>query len=282
MKLPKNFYWRDSRGREIVRIRWWAIAVGALALILAALLLFGCQSAKPSAPVASATVPLKLAGDKIEIVKAEAVKTEVALKAAQDAPTLPEAKTEVSKAQVSNGAVLEAAGGAGKAVAVAAPLAAAHEKNEAVALEAASKAEEALASRARNRIEWALIIGGLACWAVAGLLIYAMASGAGVSIIRRVGVIVALGVAGAACFAAAVYFDRILLIGAWTLGIGAAVGLVAAILHYRKHKNASEEALWALGEIQKLPNMAPEDLRNRMELGLKPLEFEKLKDILPK
>lgn len=102
-------------------------------------------------------------------------------------------------------------------------------------LERAKKAEDALANRARNRIEWALIIAGLACWAAGGLLLYAMFSGAGVSIVRRTGVVVALGVAGAGCFAAVVYFDAILTIGLCALALVALVAIGTFVAHKLKH-----------------------------------------------
>ncbi len=107
--------------------------------------------------------------------------------------------------------------------------------------ERADAAEKALADRARNRIEWALIIGGFAAWGAAALAAY-MAFQAG-SVIRAAGLAVAGFLVGAACFAAAAYFDLILTIGAWTLGAAALVGLVVAVLHYRKHLGHAQDEI---------------------------------------
>jgi hypothetical protein len=107
------------------------------------------------------------------------------------------------------------------------------------------KAASDLASRARNRIEWALIIGGFACWGFAGFLFYSLFAGGGLSeaeavadpksVIRRGGTALSFVAIGGGLFAVAIYFDLIVSICLWTIGIVAVVALVAAALHYRKH-----------------------------------------------
>lgn len=124
------------------------------------------------------------------------------------------------------------------------------------ATERANDAEQALQDRARNRIEWALIGGGFLFWlAGAGLAYLCFKAG---SIVRAVSVAVSGFVMGAGAFAAAVYFDEILLIGGATLIVAAVIGAVAGVLHYRKHMlkakgglSDAEEALWALGSVAK-------------------------------
>jgi len=104
----------------------------------------------------------------------------------------------------------------------------------------AESAEKSLKDRAKNRIEWILTIGGFAIIAVALGVAY-MLFQAG-SVVRAIGVVATGLVVGSACFAAAVYFDIILTIGAWTLGGSAAIGLVVLVLHYRKHLNKAKTA----------------------------------------
>ena len=103
----------------------------------------------------------------------------------------------------------------------------------------ANSAEKELSDRAKNRIEWILTIGGFAAIAIALGVAY-MLFQAG-SVVRAVGVAATGFVFGSACFAAAVYFDTILTIGAWTLGIAAIIGLVVAALHYRKHMKKAQK-----------------------------------------
>ncbi len=133
----------------------------------------------------------------------------------------------------------------GDAKAATAALEAALKKAEADAI----AAKEALQDRARNRIEWILTLGGILCWLGAAGTVYALVQGGPIaillsgSVIRKTCLIGGLLIAGCACFAAAVYFDRILTIGAWTIGGGALAGIIATALHYRKHfKRATKKA----------------------------------------
>ena len=110
----------------------------------------------------------------------------------------------------------------------------------------ADGAEKALADRARNRIEWMLSIGGFSTAALAILGAYLLFQAG--SLVRAAGVLAAGLTLSAACFAAAVYFDLILRIGAVALGAAALIGLVAAVLHYRKHLGHAEAEV--LDEIE--------------------------------
>lgn len=88
--------------------------------------------------------------------------------------------------------------------------------------------------------------------------------GQGGSIIRAgaaggTGLILGLGL-----FAAAAYLTLIFEIMGWTVAIAAVVGLVAAIIHYRKHggiaqaeTDAKDELIAGLGCLAKSPSMGP-------------------------
>jgi hypothetical protein len=231
--MQTNIYFRIRRkGKELVRINIGVLIVGAILGAIIGALCFcsaGCQSAKA---VKNRTVSALATVDGAF----------VAVDGTADAL---EAGTIEPKAAADD---LHEAAATGKDAS----------KQAARGVEdlskRAEKAEDALADRARSRIELALIIGGLLAWAADGVLGYGFVQGgalAGGSVIRKAGVIVALFLAGCACFAAAVYFDRILAIGAWTLAAGVLVAGIVFWLHHRKHKGASDEVAWFIANAAK-------------------------------
>jgi len=194
-------------------------------IISLVLLATGCQASQPSAIKAKAAVAHKGVDDAFDLVDGTAVALEEGKQDAKEA------------AKDLHGAVKAGKGSNGDSKAATAALEASLVK----ALEDAAEAKEALQDRARNRIEWILSIIGIVCWLGAAGIVYSLVQGGGAasllsgSIIRRSCLIGGLLLTGCACFAAAVYFDQILKIGAWTLGSLAVGVLVAAVLHYRKH-----------------------------------------------
>lgn len=231
--MHKNIYLR-FKGREIVHIDLALIGSGlVLGAIIGALCFCasGCQSA---ARIQSRTVAAQNAVDThFDAVDGTAT-------ALESGTIEPKAAADDLHASAASGKGANATAKAGVAELAA----------------RAAKAETALQDRARNRIEWALIAAGFLAWGAAGFLAYTAFQGGAVvgSAFRKGGLIAALAVAGCAFFAAAVYFDRILTIGAWALGLAAVVAIVAGYLHHRKtlgEKNDAEEVLWAVGNFAK-------------------------------
>lgn len=254
------------------------------AILVVTAMLYGCQAYSPVAPAASATPSLKEASAKIEVIKVKATETETALKAAQGAPTLPEAKSEVSKAQISNGSVLEAAGVASEAVETAKPLVVAHEKNEAAALDENKSLKDADDAQTKLWLRICAVLIILAGAAGAYLL------GQSGSFIRAgasagIGLVVGLG-----CFWAAAHIAAIWTAFEVTLGLAVIGGLTALVLHYRKHMVANDEALWGIFHVaadktvsggKNLLNVASEDAQHVLKSEISDAAFAKIEPLLP-
>lgn len=250
-----NFGKPQRTPREINPLQAGIVLIALTAAAVVCLFaLFGCASAEPIAKVPAAPVSVTPA------VQGNATALERAGTAIQTIPSQADAASlaaPVVKPQAE--AIKVAAGVAGAAVADAKANSAVvavgiDERDRVISaqkkiIEAqtsalkgetdrADRAETALADRARNRIEWLLTIGGFAIISVGLGLAYTLFQAG--SVVRAVGVAGTGLVLGAACFAAAVYFGTILTIGAWALGLAAVIGMVVAVLHYRKHMKKAQ------------------------------------------